>query len=804
MNWQGKWIWLSAAADDAQSTLLARRSFPLDAVPQSATLHISANFIYQLYVNGQVVGRGPDRADPRYPYYDTYDVAEHLVAGENVLLCLVYHFRADAERNRAWALYDGEPGLLAQLHVDEEVLVTDNAWKMRRAPGWRECGEPVSRFVGPRHCVDLGAARGMAPMAAPGYDDSGWSAATAQPFAPDGPLPEPIPREIPFLRRVVRTPVHLGSICPAQRAVDNARALLGFAPDEAPCTIAPQPEGAWLTLDFGRPMGGFPEVVFEAQGGEVDLYYAEDGEYLLADRLILQADGVATFEPLDWRGARYVALHFRELAGPCIVRSARFIEMVYPFQERGLFRCSDDTLTKVWEICRTTAWAGTKDHPVDCLNREQALWIGDINIHAGAMAACFGDVQPAVKAVRQTVRVIHEDGVVPVPGPVALSYDRSAEMLPWSGQALNLALILQKIYWHNGDLELLAESLPKLEKTYAFFQAYEDERGLLRTHVHGRPDLWAFCGWNTMLKEGVPAVLNFQYACSLAAAAELQGAIGATDRAARLEQRADRVRAACREAFWDAERKLYRDGERDGKPVVAYSPTVNAWAAMAGCVVPRDAGSWAEAIRNDPDVIDPASPFDASHLLNAFVALDQELHVRWLLDRYFGGIARAGLPTLPEFWYPDDRAGGLTKNHWSHCHPYGSAPAYQCLNYILGARPLEPGWTRAIVSPRSLGLSHAEGRVPTPLGELGVRWEREDGQWRVEIDVPTAMTVDVALPRFCWAGTRLTVNDAVVEAYALVTDYHAQWARTANSGRPREACCTINTPGRHIVRFEAC
>ena len=115
LNWTAQWIWLEQYKNHPTTSLLVRKEFSLDKIPALAPLAISANNIYRLYINGACLGRGPDRADPRFPYFDTYDVKQHLGTGKNVILALTYHILPAAYASkenggtRAWCLYNG-PG----------------------------------------------------------------------------------------------------------------------------------------------------------------------------------------------------------------------------------------------------------------------------------------------------------------------------------------------------------------------------------------------------------------------------------------------------------------------------------------------------------------------------------------------------------------------------------------------------------------------------------------------------------------------------------------------------------------------
>ena len=50
-TWKAQWIWLSKKEESHM--MLSRKSFLLDALPQKATLKITATSQYKLYINGQ-------------------------------------------------------------------------------------------------------------------------------------------------------------------------------------------------------------------------------------------------------------------------------------------------------------------------------------------------------------------------------------------------------------------------------------------------------------------------------------------------------------------------------------------------------------------------------------------------------------------------------------------------------------------------------------------------------------------------------------------------------------------------------
>ena len=80
---------------------------------------------------------------------------------------------------------------------------------------------------------------------------------------------------------------------------------------------------------------------------------------------------------------------------------------------------------------------------------------------------------------------------------------------------------------------------------------------------------------------------------------------------------------------------------------------------------------------------------------------------------------------------------------WNHA--WGAAPANLLPSYVLGARPLAPGWTRAEIAPQPGTLSRAEGKVPTPLGPILIRWEKTSA-FKLALKLPPGVKARVRLP----------------------------------------------------------
>ncbi len=118
------WIWLAKKDRDKNSYAVFRRSIDLPSLPKSATVAITADSRYELYINNTFLGHGPVRSWPSPWPVDTYDIRHLLIAGKNQIEILVTHFGLST-----FQYLDDEPGLIAQLNLDDKTIVTDSSWQ---------------------------------------------------------------------------------------------------------------------------------------------------------------------------------------------------------------------------------------------------------------------------------------------------------------------------------------------------------------------------------------------------------------------------------------------------------------------------------------------------------------------------------------------------------------------------------------------------------------------------------------------------------------------------------------------------
>ena len=111
-----------------------RRSFELKAAPERAELSICGLGFYRLFVNGKDITKGhiaPYISNPdHYCYYDSYDIRENLVIGENVIGVILGNGMMNSIGGEEWDFQLGDctgaPRLAIELSINangEELLI---------------------------------------------------------------------------------------------------------------------------------------------------------------------------------------------------------------------------------------------------------------------------------------------------------------------------------------------------------------------------------------------------------------------------------------------------------------------------------------------------------------------------------------------------------------------------------------------------------------------------------------------------------------------------------------------------------
>lgn len=141
---QAQWIWEAGERRPVNEHRLFRKTWEWDgsSVIRQATLNISADTKYRLWVNGVECGEGPIRSTADHWYFDSFEIAHLLRAGTNAIAVKVWHYG-----HSNYQYVENEAGLIAQLTIRsgtegaqaagaDVVIGTDESWMCRTHPGY--------------------------------------------------------------------------------------------------------------------------------------------------------------------------------------------------------------------------------------------------------------------------------------------------------------------------------------------------------------------------------------------------------------------------------------------------------------------------------------------------------------------------------------------------------------------------------------------------------------------------------------------------------------------------------------------
>ena len=118
--------------------ILFRKKLNIDKSFQKATMYITADDYYKLYINGRFVMQGPT---PCYPFsygYQMLDVSEFLQEGDNIIAVHTYY---QGLINRVWVSGDNRHGLICDLEIDGKIcLSSDESFLTHIHSGYQAIG----------------------------------------------------------------------------------------------------------------------------------------------------------------------------------------------------------------------------------------------------------------------------------------------------------------------------------------------------------------------------------------------------------------------------------------------------------------------------------------------------------------------------------------------------------------------------------------------------------------------------------------------------------------------------------------
>ena len=491
-----------------------------------------------------------------------------------------------------------------------------------------------------------------------------------------------------------------------------------------------------VIFDFGQELTGFVDIDIEAPEGVVvdfnGFEYADAKDIQWTDHLnntfrYISRGGRQSWGSIVRRGFRYASLTIRFPEGcsePLILHSIRCRLSTYPYEERGWFECSDDVINRAWDISCRTIRICSEDTFVDCPTYEQAFWVGDSRNESLFAYTAFGDYALARRCLLLAGESLRRSPMVESHVPSGW-----VNLLPAWSLLWNLAC--EEYYLFSGDVSLIEEVYPAVrEQNVNIHNKFMNDKGLFEIKA------WNMLDWAPMdtPDEGIITHLNILLVRALNASAKIADVLGKTDDASMFRSWASDLREAVNRHLWDETAQGYVDCIRaDGTPSPVKSQQTQVVAYLCD-VEPEGLKELFESyITNVPEGwVTFGSPFSLTLLMDALDKSGIRHGITDIIRRWWGLMLDCGVTTC---WETLPTAGSRWPTR-SHCHAWSSAPAYALPVYVLGVKPIEPGFRRFELNPFLDDLKWASGTVPTPYGDIKVDLRREGSSLMATLTVP--------------------------------------------------------------------
>jgi alpha-L-rhamnosidase len=536
---------------------------------------------------------------------------------------------------------------------------------------------------------------------------------------------------------VEQAPVGISKIAPGVFLVDFGRVAFGNLSLTLPKVTAPEA----IIVRFGEelkdgrvethPPGSvrYAEVKVAPKGGEIALVTPPvDAQNTKSPAVLTPASwGVVT--PFRWVEVEGWPA---ELHTDQIRRRAAFDGTWV--ENAAMFHSSDPMLDEVWDLChysiKATTFAGVfVDGDRERLAYEADAYLTQLSYYAG-------DADPRMSRA---------------------TFDRLIKFPTWPSEwAPQMVFMAYADWMQTGDRTWLAAHYEELKTKLLNNRIRPDGLIMSPPDLIERGDI---VDWPAHERDGyvftsINTVVNAFHLRALEEMRQLAEVLGKTKEAATFSEQESMAQTSFQEKLFDPARGLYRDGVGTDHA----SLHANLFPLAFG-LVPADKRPKMAQWLADRGMV--GSVYAAQYLLEALFENGEDA----------AGLASITAPGDRSWRHMVDSGATITWEAWDQKykpnqdwnHAWGAAPANLLPRFVLGAQPLTAGWGRALIQPHPGNLTSVEGRIPTPRGEVLVRWTR-DKKFTLTLGLPTGITAKVELPAF-EGSSEVWVGGAPVKAH---------------------------------------
>ncbi|RBQ04014.1 family 78 glycoside hydrolase catalytic domain [Pedobacter miscanthi] len=705
-----------------------RKNFVITKSITKATAFISGLGQYEMSLNGEKVG--DDFLAPGWTKYDkealyvTYNVTKQLKKGENAIGVMLgngfYYMPPVKERYRKLKVAFGYPKMICRVLVEytdgtSTNVISDQSWKTALSP---------VTFSGIYGGEDYNANLEQKGWDLSGFNDQNWKSAVLV----NGPK----------LNAQKEEPIKIFDHFTAKNitAVGNHE---------------------WV-YDMGQNASAIIEL--KARGKKGDTIRITPAELLKADgtvtqknmggpsyfTYILKGDGLETWRPkFFYTGFRYLQVKGAVPAGKentlakTVIEDLKALHIRNAAEKVGEFSSSNSLFNKTFNLIDWSVKSNMMSVFTDCPHREKLGWLEQLHLMGNSVGYNYNAAPLFKKALEDMKNSQLSNGLIPEIAPEYVKFEWGGDMFrdspEWGSSGILLPWYLYQWY---GDQQAMVDYYPMMQR-YINYLGTKANNHILPQGLGDWYDLGPKPpGVSQLTPMGVTGTAIYYY--DLKVMEKMATLLGKKADAMAYSKLAVEVRKAFNNKFFDVKTKQYATG----------SQAANAMAIYMGLVEEQDKKAVIDNLVKD--IRDRKNSLTAGDIGYRYVL--RVLEDAGKSDVIFDMNSRADVPgygmqiakgatALTESWAA---LPTVSNNHFMLGHLME-----WLYSGIGGIRQAENSvaFNQIKIEPEVVGdLTAAQVSYNSPYGKISTKWEKNDKNFILEVNVPVNTKAVVYFPAY--------------------------------------------------------
>ncbi len=391
------------------------------------------------------------------------------------------------------------------------------------------------------------------------------------------------------------------------------------------------------------------------------------------------------------------------------------------FPRRSEFVCSDERISRIWEVSEETFRLASGIFFIDGIKRDRWIWSGDAYQSYFINQYLFYDAD----ICKRTILALR--GNDPIPQHINTILDYSLYWL----------ISIENYYNMTGDLEFVRMIYPKMESMMDYCRNQLDGNGF----ICGRQEDWVFIDWADIDKTGAISEEQFLLARSYQAMIAVRRLLGMDTE--EFEGLFEELKKNIHSFYWDEAQGAFIDSFSSGKRKV--SRHSNIFAVLFEYTTKEETESILENVLLNENITAITTPYFKFYELEILSKLGQYDRVLESIRSYWGGMLDRGASTFWEEYKPgepEEQQYGMYGDKYgkSLCHAWGASPVYLIGRYFMGLRPTSVAYETFEVEPQlgifgdftcELPVNEGTLRIKFEANQLEVYTDKEGGRLRL-------------------------------------------------------------------------